>query len=92
MGDVHFIWDLEDNPQGNYWHIVKENGVSQEEFEEVWLSELSSTAASRSSGRPITFGWTRADRYIAIVWEHVQDDPVTVYPVTAYDVEPPAKD
>ncbi len=22
MGQVVFIWDLEDDPEGNYWHIT----------------------------------------------------------------------
>jgi hypothetical protein len=32
MGQVAFIWDLEDNPDGNYWHIcVEGHGVTWEE-------------------------------------------------------------
>ena len=27
------IWDLEDDPDGNYIHIVEEHGITQEE---VW--------------------------------------------------------
>jgi hypothetical protein len=41
---------------------------------------------SRSSERPISFGATHTGRRIAIVWEYVDDDPFTVYVVTAYDV------
>ena len=38
--------------------------------------------------------WQLGDRsvtreYIAVVWEHIQDDPWTVYPVTAYETNPP---
>lgn len=40
---------------------------------------------SRSSGLPIVFGFTPEGRYIFVVYEQVDD--VTVYPVTAYDVE-----
>ena len=29
MGRVAFIWDLEDDPEGNYWHIcVEGDGVA----------------------------------------------------------------
>ena len=36
MGDIQIIWDLEDDPDGNYWHIVVEgHGVTQDEVEEV---------------------------------------------------------
>ena len=36
MGRVSFIWDLEDDPEGNYWHIcVEGHGVTREEVEEV---------------------------------------------------------
>src|SRR5262249_49440769 len=36
MGRVDFIWDLEDDPEGNYWHIcVEGHGVTREEVEEV---------------------------------------------------------
>ena len=36
MGRVGFIWDLEDDPEGNYWHIcVEGHGVTREEVEEV---------------------------------------------------------
>jgi hypothetical protein len=44
---------------------------------------------SDSSGRPITFGWTQTGRYLAVVWEHISDDPYTIKPVTAYDTPPP---
>ena len=44
---------------------------------------------SRSSGRPITFGETSDGRYIAVVWEVVEDVPYTVRPVTAYEVAEP---
>jgi hypothetical protein len=40
---------------------------------------------SRSSGLPIVFGFTPDGKYILVVYEQI--DEVTVYPVTAYDVE-----
>ena len=36
--------------------------------------------------RPITFGTTHTGRRIAVVWERVDDDPLTVFVVTAYEV------
>jgi len=82
------IWDLEDEPQGNFVHIVLEHDVTQDE---VWnvMSDLSNeTVSSYSSGRPATFGWTRTGRYIIVIWENVDDDPWTIYPVTAFEVSP----
>jgi hypothetical protein len=40
---------------------------------------------SDSSGRPMRFGFTPDGRYVAVVFEWL--DFVTVYPVTAYEVE-----
>lgn len=34
------------------------------------------------------FGWTSTGKYLFVVYEHVLDDPFTVYPITAYPVEP----
>lgn len=36
------------------------------------------------SPRPLTFGYTAEGRHLAVVREHVSDDPLTIYPVTAY--------
>ncbi|MGO8902639.1 MAG: hypothetical protein ACLQU5_30480 [Isosphaeraceae bacterium] len=43
---------------------------------------------SRTTGRPITFGWTSTGRHIAVVWETDIDDPRTVRVRTAYEVSP----
>jgi hypothetical protein len=83
------IWDLEDDPDGNYQHIVADGGVSQDEVDDVLSDPDNPTLASDSSGRPITLGWTRTGRYIAVVWEHILDDPYTIKPVTAYSTPPP---
>lgn len=87
MADVHFIWDLEDDPQGNVQHVL-EHGLTMDEVEEVLLSKKSETEISRTSGNRITFGWTSTGSHIAVLWEHVQDDPLTILPLTAYPVEP----
>jgi hypothetical protein len=79
------IWDLEEDPNGNIQHIA-EHDVTPEEVEEVLNDRQSRTTFSASSGRPITFGWTAAGRYLAVIWELADNDPLTVYPVTAFPV------
>lgn len=88
MTYIEIIWDLDDDPDGNVQHIL-EHGVSKEEVEEALSSPNASLSASKSSGQPITFGYTSAGRYLGIVWEHVSNDPLTIYPITAYDVPEP---
>lgn len=85
MLDVHVIWDLEDNPVGNVQHIFQ-HGLSMDEVEDVLLNPSNETAVSRSSGEPIVFGFTSTGRHIAVVYEHIDDNPWTIYPITAYDV------
>lgn len=85
---VQIIWDLADDPEGNYQHIL-EHDVSPEEVEEVLSNPSNPTATSRSSGCPITFGWTSTGKYLAVVWELVEDDPPVVYPITAYPAREP---
>ena len=87
--EATIIWDLEDDPDGNVEYI-REHDVSIEEAEEVLLDSRSSRALSRSSGLPTVFGWTSTGRYLAVVYELVDDDPLTLRPVTAYDVPPPS--
>jgi hypothetical protein len=89
MFRVNPIWDLEDDPDGNYWHIVVEgHGITRDDVEEVLNDPDSETTTSTSTGEPITFGWTSTGMHIAVVWERVDDDPLTVYPITAYETPP----
>jgi uncharacterized DUF497 family protein len=90
MSSIHIVWDLEDDLHGNVQHVA-EHGVSIAEVEEVIFGSLSNTTASRTSGQRITFGHTDEGRYLAVVWEHVMDDPLTIYPITAYDAPQPRK-
>ena len=89
MDDIHIVWDLEDDPDGNVQHI-REHDVTMDEVEDVLYDPNSVTSVSRSSGEPITFGFTASGRYLAVVWEHVQDDPLTMRPITAYDAPEPS--
>ena len=88
---VQVIWDLEDDLQGNFQHIA-EHDVTPDEVEEVLNDRHSQTAHSESSGRPITFGWTVDGRYLAVIWELVDEDPLVVYPVTAYEAPEPGQE
>lgn len=72
------LWDDE-----NVQHLA-EHGVTPEEFEEI-VADPDSQSTSRTTGRPIAFGFTSAGRYLACVFEMV--DEVTIYPITAYDPE-----
>jgi hypothetical protein len=82
------IWEPEDEPNGNYVHIVIEHGITQDEVEEVVSNPKNETVPSWSSGRPATFGWTRTGKHIVVIWEEADDDPWTIVPVTAYEVPP----
>ena len=84
MGYSAAIGALDDAPAGNVRQIA-EHGITQEEVEEV-LENPQGIETSRSSGRPIAFGMTATGRLIAVVYE--ESDRDTVYPVTAYEVEP----
>ena len=81
------VWDLDDEPDGNVCHIA-EHGITKEEVEEVLQTYSNPTAVSKSSGLPITFGWTQTGPHIAVVWEEVEADPRMVFPVTAYETPP----
>ena len=60
------------------------HGVTRREFEEI-VTRPTHTRLSRSSGYPIAFGRTSAGRYLACVYEIIDD--ITVLPVTAYEPE-----
>ncbi len=74
------IWNYE--PGGNVDHIA-EHGLTTQDVEAVICNPLERTT-SRTSGRPIATGYTPDGRLIFVVYEEIDD--VTVYPVTAYEV------
>jgi uncharacterized DUF497 family protein len=76
------LWDRDDDPDGNVQHCAK-HGVTKEDVEDVLENPLDEDI-SRSSGRPVAFGYTSTGRHLMVVYEQVDAD--TVYPVTAYDV------
>ncbi|MCI0360407.1 MAG: hypothetical protein L0211_18175 [Planctomycetaceae bacterium] len=79
------VWDLDDDVGGNVQHIG-EHGLTIEEVEEV-LFAATEVLASNSSGRPLVFGTTSSGKYIAVVFDVIDEDPLVVYPVTAYEPE-----
>lgn len=72
-----FVWD-DDNES----HLASHE-VTMEEFEEV-VCDPDSTGESRATGRPIAFGYTSTGRYLACVYDFL--DESTIYPITAYEV------
>lgn len=88
MDDVHVIWDLDDDADGNVQHIA-EHEISIDDVEDVLFGVDGMTTISRSSGHRITFGYTRHGEYIAVVWEHVMDNPLTMRPITAFPAREP---
>ena len=81
MAWFDYLW-LE-GEDGNIEHIA-EHGLTPADIEHV-MENCIAERTSRSSGRPVRFGYTLDGRYIAVVFEWLDD--VTVYPVTAYEVE-----
>lgn len=70
-------------PGGNTEHIA-EHDLAPKDIEEVFLNPIGHDT-SRSTGRPIVYGFTPGGHYILVVYERI--DAETVYPVTAYEIE-----
>ena len=80
MAFLDFIWTEE---------IIKhlsDHGISQDDFEAV-VCHPTSTGLSRSSGLPVSWGYTSDGRYILVVYERIEQE--TILPVTAYEVREP---
>jgi uncharacterized DUF497 family protein len=75
---VDVVWT-----DANEGHLLSHN-VSREEAEYIFRNPIGYDV-SESSERPIVFGYTQSGRKIAIVYEPVAS--ITVYPITAYEVE-----
>jgi len=88
VNDADIVWDLEDDRDGNVWHL-SEHGITVEEAESVLRDPRAGSARSRTTGRPQVFGWTHTGKFITVIWEEVNDDPRMIYPITAYEVPPP---
>ena len=89
MYHPYIIWDDPQDLTGNVSHVA-EHDISPDEVEDVLLDPDASTEVSRSSPeRSITFGETATGRYLAVVWQTECDDPLMIYPITAYPVPRP---
>jgi uncharacterized DUF497 family protein len=86
--NVEFIWDLEEDPEGNVQHIA-EHGITIEEAEKVVRNHFEAAVASQSSGRPTVFGWTSSGKHLAVIFDVVNDEVPQVYVVTAFEASPP---
>jgi uncharacterized DUF497 family protein len=67
---VDIFWNYEDE-DGNVAHIA-EHDLTPEDVNAV-LMDPDETGISRSSGRPIAFGYTLDGRYICVVYEEIDD-------------------
>lgn len=63
---------------------LAQHGITPDEFEEV-VSDPEESDASRTTGRPIAIGTTSTGKYVACVYEMLDD--MNVLPVTAYEVD-----
>ena len=72
-----FVWDVDNERR------IEEHGVTLDEFEGV-VCDPDSTGESRATGRPIAFGYTSTGKYLACVYDLL--DESTVYPITAFRV------
>ncbi len=82
MAWFELIWEWDDE-NGNVAHIA-EHGLSSDDVQHA-IENPVRWEASRSSGRSIVFGYAADGRRIAVVYEQI--DAVTLYPVTAFEVE-----
>ncbi len=79
MPNVLVIWNDE------IIEYIQQHGVTVAEFEEVVLNARL-VKRSRSSGRPMVFGGTRTGKFLACVFEYIDEDEFEVIPVTAFEV------
>ncbi len=83
--NVTIIWDLDDDEEGNVQHIAQ-HGIEKDDVAHVFDHPVGFDT-SGSSKCPVVFGYTIDDRYIAVVYEQIDED--TVYPITAFEVPDP---
>ena len=80
MPRIKIVWDFE--PDGNVDHIA-EHDLSPDDIEEVFWNPIGYDT-SRSTGRPVVYGFAPDGRYILVVYEEL--DTQTVYPITAFEI------
>ena len=75
------LWNPE--PGGNIAHIAGYD-LTPDDVEAVLFQPVGHDT-SRSSGRPMAYGFTPDGRYIVVVYEEI--DAYTLYPINAYEVD-----
>ena len=80
-GFHHFIWTRQ------IIEHLRQHGVTQDDFEYV-VNNPESRGISGMTGLPVVWAHARDGRYIMAVYEEI--DPMTILPVTAYEVPKPA--
>ena len=83
--NVIVLWDLDDDEEGNVQHIARHE-IEKDDVAHVYDNPVG-FETSKSSGRPMVFGYMIDDRYIAVIYEQIDEE--TVYPVTAFEVPEP---
>jgi hypothetical protein len=89
MANPLVYWDAEDDPRGNIQHIAI-HGITQDEVEEVLEGHYEEYVISRETGNPIAFGETSTGKYLGVVFDVVEPELPSVYPLTAFEVPTPA--
>ena len=89
MAEFDFVeWDSQDDFPSDTRHIG-DNGLTQDEVEDVLFDPLSRAVQSLSSNRPALIGKTCSGKTIFVVYElHNDAGVVVVRPVSAYEIEP----
>ncbi len=77
-----FVWNFE--PGGNASHVA-EHGITTDDVERIVCNPLG-LGTSRTTGRPLATGLTFDGRLVVVVYEML--DSVTVFPITAFEVDP----
>jgi uncharacterized DUF497 family protein len=85
MDFLRILWDADDDPGGNVWHLA-EHDLTVEDVEHV-LTHSSAEGVSRSTGLPVLWGYTPDGRYVIVVYETIDKETIRI--VTAYDVPEP---
>ena len=80
--NVTIIWDLDDDEEGNVRHI-EQHGIDKDDVAHVFDHPVGFDT-SNTSGLPMVFGYTIDDRYIAVIYEQI--DEHRVYAVTAFEM------
>jgi hypothetical protein len=65
---------------------VAQNGLTPDEVEDVLLA-VDEIGTSASTGLPMVFGFTSTGKYIGVVFHIIEESPLAVRVVTAFETE-----